>query len=439
MADLRITQGIVITVDADNSIVEADVYIKDGRITAIGGPEQPADQELDASGMVLIPGMHNLHDHLRDLTPGLKAGEGQKLDDILKFYWRLNEAAGEEEYMTMAAFSTARLLKSGITSVVDHIYPFHRPGLAEATVAGYNMSGIRWFMARGMMTKGYPPICETREAALAAIRELANGLVPRERLFIAPVSFRQADPDDYRAARQLADELNLGLYTHIAETAQEVETMQDQYGARPIKFLHQLGFTGNRSVFVHCVLLSDEEIQILSETGTHVVHCPVNHMKLAKGVTPVPRLLDAGVNVTLGIDNQVDLFREVRQELLLQSVTNLNPSIISPISAFKMACENGARALGMGKDLGHLTPGMRADIVCVDLSSIHNQPVLDPLWNVIYRVEGSDVIHVLVDGEVVVKDRTLTKLDEQALIQQTKDVIRSYLKRVGLEDQRIWT
>ena len=160
MADLRIKHGIVVTIDDNNTITEADVYIKDDRITAIGGPVQQASQEIDATGMVLIPGMHNLHDHLRDLTPGIKAGEGLKLDDLLRFYWRLNEAAGEEEYKTMAAFSTARLLKAGITSVVDHIYPFHRPHLAEASVAGYKMSGIRWFMARGLMTKGYEPICE---------------------------------------------------------------------------------------------------------------------------------------------------------------------------------------------------------------------------------------------------------------------------------------
>lgn len=435
MVDLRIKNGIVITNDDENTVVKADVYVQDDRISAIGGPEQPADQELDATGMVLIPGLHNMHDHLRDLTPGLKAGEGLKIDDILRLYWRLNEAAGVEEYQIMAAFGTARLLKSGITSVVDHIYPFHCRGLEEAAVAGYNMSGIRWFMARGLMTKGYPPICETRDNALAAIRDLAGGLVPPERLFIAPVSFRQADPDDYRAARQLADELNLGLYTHIAETSQEVDTILQQYGARPVEFLHQLGFTGQRSVFVHCVMLSDEEIQILLETGTTVVHCPVNHMKLAKGVTPVPRLLSAGVNVTLGIDMQVDLFREIRQELLLQSVTNMNPSILTPVKVFKMATVNAARALRMGNDLGSLETGKKADIVCVDLSSLHNQPVLDPFWSVVYRAEGSDVVHVVVDGEVVVKDRALIKVDEDALVREAQSVIRSYLKRVNLEDQ----
>jgi len=135
---------------------------------------------------------------------------------------------------------------------------------------------------------------------------------------------------------------------------------------------------------------------------------------------------------------QVNLFREVRQELLLQSVANMNPSIISPTKALRMAGVNGAKALGMGDELGSLTVGKRADVVCVDLSSINNQPVLDPLWNVIYRAEGSDVVHVVVDGEVVVRDRKLTKLDEQALIQETQGVIRSYLKRVGIEDQRVW-
>lgn len=437
MLDLRIKNGTVVTMDATNSIVKDDVYIDDGRIVSIGGPEQKAAQEVDASGMAVIPGMNNLHDHLRDLMPGVKAGEGLKLDDLLHFYWRLNEIAGTTEYQVMAAFSTARLLKAGVTAVADHIYPFHEPGLAEATVDGYSQTGIRWFMARGIMTKGYEPICETTADACAKIRDLAGGLVPKEKLFIAPVSFRQAEPDDYRQARELADELGLRLYTHVAETAQEVEMIQDQYGARPVAFLHQLGFAGEDTVLVHCVLLSEEEIDMLSASGSHVVHCPTNHMKLAKGFTPVPALIDAGVNVSLGVDMQMDMFREVRQEVLLQSIHHSDPSIISPQAALHMATVGGARALGLESELGSLEPGKRADLVCVDLSSIRNEPVLDPVWSLVYRAEGSDVAHVVVDGELVVYEGKLTKVDEQALTQEAKAVVTTYLERAGLGEQAV--
>jgi cytosine/adenosine deaminase-related metal-dependent hydrolase len=140
-----------------------------------------------------------------------------------------------------------------------------------------------------------------------------EGKVPRERLFVAPVSFRQAIPDDYQAARKLADELGVGTYTHIAETTQEVEGIIEEYGERPIHFLHELGFSGPNTVLVHCVLLEDSEIERLAENRTTVVHCPSNHMKLAKGVTRVPDLLKAGVNMTLGVDLMENLWIEMRE------------------------------------------------------------------------------------------------------------------------------
>ncbi len=438
MLDLRIKGGVVVTMDGANAILEGDVYVESGKIAALGGPPQPARRELDAAGMVVMPGMVDLHDHLRDLAPGLNTDEGLKIDELLRVRWQMNEHLGAAEYHTMAAFNTARLLKAGVTSVVDHIYPFHRPGLAEQAIKGYNKTGIRWFMARGMMTKGYAPICESQADALAAIRRLADGIVPRDRLFAAPVSFRQSVPDDYVAARRLADEIGIGLYTHIAETTQEVDAILKEHGARPVEFLHKLGFSGKRSVFVHCVLLSDEEISLLAETGTHVVHCPVNHMKLAKGFTPVPRLLAAGVNVTLGIDMQGDLFRGVCQEVLLQSIHNSNPSIIPPRTALEMATVRGAKALGLPDELGSIEVGKKADIICVDLSGIHNQPVIDPIWTLVHRAEGSDVAHVIVDGQIVMKDRKLVKVDEQALKQEALEINRSYLRRIGFESQKVW-
>ncbi len=438
MVDLRIKDGVVVALQPDSPPIVADIYVNEGRIVAIGGPEQAARRTIDAAGMVVMPGMIDLHDHLRDLTPGLNIGEGLKLDDILRVNWRLSESMGVAEYGVLAAAATARLLKAGVTSVVDHIYPFHRPHLAEATVEGYSQTGIRWFMARGIMTKPYAPISESASDAFAAIREMAGSLVPKDRLYIAPVSFRQADPDVYVEARRVADELGIGLYTHIAETTQEVDAILKEHGARPVEFLHRLGFAGKNTVFVHCVLLSNEEIEMLVESGTHVVHCPTNHMKLAKGFTPVPKLLQAGVNVALGVDMMTDLFAEVRQEVLLQSIHNSNPAVMPPLTALQMATLHGARALGMEAELGSLDVGKRADIICVGLSDIRNQPVLDPIWTLVHRAQGSDVAHVVVDGQVVVENRRLTTVDEAALVAEVAQLSKSFLERAGFADQPVW-
>ncbi len=433
--DFALRGGTVVTCDAFGTVARADVFIDDGVVVEVGASDRPAETEVDARGHVIIPGMHNLHDHLRDLNPGTAAGDGLKLDEMLRTMWRLSETAGVDEYRIGAALGTAKLLRSGVTSVVDHIYPFHRPGLAEAAVEGYSASGIRWFMARGVMTKGYPPICETPEAAFSEIERLASGVVPRDRLMIAPVSLRQAEPEEFRRAAELARELGLRLYTHIAETGAEVQSSLEVNGRRPVELMHDLGFAGPDAVLVHCVQLTEQEIALLAGSGSHVVHCPTNHMKLAKGVTPVPALLAAGSNVALGADIMTDLLTEVRQEIFLQGLHAGDPSIISPQTALRMATLGGARALGLGEELGTIEVGRRADLVCLDLRRPGAQPVLDPVWTVAHRAEASDVVHVFVDGRQAVRDGELVHVDEQALLAEAHDVLSHYHRRAGIPEE----
>jgi cytosine/adenosine deaminase-related metal-dependent hydrolase len=250
-------------------------------------------------------------------------------------------------------------------------------------------------------------------------------------LLVAPVSFRQAPPGVFARARRFADRLGLRLYTHVAETRSEVEQIRQSEGARPVELLHGLGFAGEDTVLVHCVYLSAGEIRQLQQSGTHVVHCPTNHMKLAKGVTPVPRLLEKGINVGLGVDTMSDLFAEMRQEVLLQSLAGSNPGAISPQTALEMATLAGAAALGMGDELGSIEAGKTADLVCVDLASPHLQPVIDPVWTLVHRVNGHDVSHVVVDGKVVVKAGRLTQIDEASLLEETWRVAAAYLARLS--------
>lgn len=435
---LRIAGGTVVTLDPSRPVVRGDVWVENGRVAAVGGPQRPARRTLDARGMLVMPGMADVHDHLRDLTPGLRMGEGLKLDALLRKYWELSRSAGPTEYRVGAALATAKLLKAGITSVVDHLYPFHQPGLAEASIAGYESTGIRWFMARGIMTRPYRPICESARGAFRAIRDLADGIVPKERLFVAPVSFRQVPAELYREARRFADRHGLRLYTHVAETPAEIAGVRAEHGFRPVELLHRLGFAGSDTTLVHCVYLSAKEIRLLARSGTHVVHCPTNHMKLAKGVSPVPALLSAGVNVCMGIDTMDDLFADMRQELLLQGLHASNPGIVSPGTAIEMATLRGARAVGFG-DLGSIEPGKRADVVCVDMSAAHLQPVLDPVWTLVHRAHGHDVAHVVVDGEVVVKDGRLVNVDEQALVEEARGVARAYLRRAGVVGEEVFS
>jgi 5-methylthioadenosine/S-adenosylhomocysteine deaminase len=412
----------------------ADLVIAEGVLSKIGEPTVHPDGEgvIDGSRLFAFPGMIDCHDHLRNLTPGLAISEGTTLDEFLRVMWSTGAQMGPTEYRIGALLGSLQRLKTGITTVTDHCYTFHAPGLDEASIDGYEASGGRWIYARGIMTRPYEPVCETWDAAETKIRELSDsGRVPVDRLFVAPVSIRQVVPDEFRKARALADDLGVGTYTHVAETASEIETWREETGESPIRALDALGFLTDRTVLVHCVLLDDDEIELLAERGAHVIHCPTNHMKLAKGFTRVPDLLRGGVNVALGVDMMADMLIEMRTELGMHAAHRLDPNAVSKLDAFRMATRNGARALGRGDRNGLLAPGRAADVVLLDARSLQQAPMIDPAYALLYATDPGMVRHVLVDGRWVVRDGRSTVVDEDALLAEAEDVTRAYMERIG--------
>ena len=288
------------------------------------------------------------------------------------------------------------------------------------------------------MTRGYDPISEPLAEGFGRVRSLLAEGTPAERI-MAGTGCRSARPHPPTTPRprDFAADFGLRLYTHVAETAAEVASVEAEHGCRPIELLDRLGFCGPDATLVHCVLLSDAEIELLARTGSHVVHCPSNHMKLAKGFTRVVDLLDAGVNVGLGIDQMADMFSEMRQEVLLQSIRNENPGAISPAVALRMATANGAKAVGLGGQLGQISVGALADLICVSARGLRIDPILDPAWSVVHRAGGSDVHHVIVDGSVVIEDQEFAKLDAEALHRQAMDVIDGYFSKANIARTRI--
>ena len=208
---------------------------------------------------------------------------------------------------------------------------------------------------------------------------------------------------------------------------------QRECGTTPIRALDQLGFLTPRTVLVHCVILDDGEIDLLRERGCHVVHCPTNHMKLAKGFTRVPDLLRAGVNVCIGLDGSSDMLVEMRSELGMHAAYRLDPTAVSKLDALRMATIHGARALGLGETTGLLAPGRAADLVLIDRRSLLQAPIVDPLYTLLYATHAGMIRHVLVDGRVVVRDGHSTLVDEDALLAEAEAVIAAYMRRIGYE------
>jgi 5-methylthioadenosine/S-adenosylhomocysteine deaminase len=417
-----------------------DVRLAGGRIVDVGEPGLLGDAGevmIEGTDMLAFPGMVDSHDHLRNLTPGLAVAEGLTIDGFLKVWWANGAKMGPDEYRLGALLGSLQRLRTGITTVVDHCYTFHAPGLDEASIVGYEGSGARWIYARGIMTRPYEPVSETWDVAEAKIRELADGVVPRDRLFVAPVSIRQATPDEFTRSRSLADDLGVGLYTHVAETAAEVETWKQETGETPIRALDRLGFLTDRTVLVHCVVLDDGEIELIADRQSHVIHCPTNHMKLAKGFTRVPDLLTAGVNVAMGVDMMADMFVEMRTEIGMHAAHRLDPNAVGKVDAFRMATHAGARAIGWGDRTGLIEPGRLADIVLVDARSVLQAPLIDPAYAVLYATDPGMVRHVLVEGRWVVRDGRSAMVDEEALLAEVEDVVPRYLDRIG-HPEALW-
>lgn len=434
--DVLIEDGIIITMDENRRIFRGFVAIKNDRIIDIGKTKDQktkykAKKLINATHKAVMPGFIDMHNHFsKSLTIGLPITEGLKIDEVLKEVWKMEENADKKQYYAAALLRSLESIKSGITCVVDHCFPFHKPGLDEQSLRAFNKVGIRGILARGIMTKPYEPISETKEQAFKrCVNLIEKHREEKWKIMVAPVSFRQATPDDYREARKIADKYKVRLYTHVSETPQEVQEIKDKYGKTPIALLHELGFTGPDVILVHVVYPTEEEIKILKDTNTKVVDCPSCRMKLVKGMAPVPKMLNAGITVALGIDLFRDMFTEIRNEILPQNLFNMDPKAIRPNQVFEMATINGANALGLGDQLGSLERGKKADITILDLNKPHLTPLINLLYSLVYSAKSSDVDTVLVDGNVIMENREIKTVDENKVMEMAIEASDEYIKR----------
>ncbi|MDQ1393354.1 MAG: 5-methylthioadenosine/S-adenosylhomocysteine deaminase, partial [Acidimicrobiaceae bacterium] len=219
--------------------------------------------------------------------------------------------------------------------------------------------------------------------------------------------------------------LGTGMIYHFASEIDDAVYYETTFGTRSVEWALAHGVLGPNVALINACWLSDREVSILASTGTSVVYSPTATMKMATGVTPVPALLAAGVNVSLGTDggannNSHDMIREMKAGCLVQNVTTRRAGALSAEAALELATIGGARAIGRADELGSLEVGKRADVVLVDLDRPHTVPVADPVSNLVYAANGSDVHTVLIDGQVVVRDRVAMRVDEDAIVAEAR-------------------
>ncbi|MEM2386299.1 MAG: amidohydrolase family protein, partial [Candidatus Bathyarchaeia archaeon] len=232
-------------------------------------------------------------------------------------------------------------------------------------------------------------------------------------------------PELLKRVKEKAIELHVGVHIHLAEYAEMFKELERVYGCSEVEFLHKLGLFDGHVLAAHCINLSEADRRVLAECGVNVVHAPVANMKLGLDAARVKELIDLGVNVALGTDgpasnNTLDMFETMKFAALLQKHVYRHPGAMSAYQVLRMATLNGAKALGLDEVIGSLEVGKRADIVLVDLSKPHLKPLHDVYSALVYSARGSDVDTVIVDGKILMENKQVQTLDEEAVIENAE-------------------
>nr|WP_315492371.1 TRZ/ATZ family hydrolase [uncultured Pseudomonas sp.] len=419
--DLLLLPSWLVPVEPAGVVLKAHgLGIRDGRIAFIGPRDQAlklaAHEVRELPGVLLSPGLVNAHGHAAmSLFRGLA-------DDLPLMTWLQQHIWPAEAKWVDEAFvrdgtdlAIAEQIKGGISCFSD-MYFF--PKVASERV---HNSGMRAQIAIPILDFPIPGAATADEAIRQGV-ELFGDLKhhPRIKIAFGPHAPYTVSDANLEKVRVIAEELDAAIHMHVHETAGEVQQSVEQYGERPLARLARLGLLGPRLQAVHMTQISEEDLALLVESNSSVIHCPESNLKLASGFCPVERLWQAGVNVAVGTDgaasnNDLDLLGETRTAALLAKAVAGSASALDAHRALRMATLNGARAMGLETEIGSLEVGKAADIVAFDLSGLAQQPIYDPVSQLIYATGRDCVKHLWVGGKQLLDDRQLTRMDEQQL------------------------
>jgi len=425
-----ILSGTVL-VDPTTVVRDGSVVVDGSEIAAVGEREEIVETYPDherRSFDVLLPGLVGAHVHsVQSLGRGM-ADDLELLDWLFDHVLPLEASLSADEMELAAKLGYLELIESGTTTAIDHLSVNH----AERAFEAAGEMGLRARMGKVLMDRRSPEgLIEDTDRALSESERLIEryhgAFDDRIRYAVTPRFAVTCSEACLRGARDLADRHDgVRIHTHASENREEIETVREDTGMRNLHWLDEVGLTGEDVVLAHCVWTSEDERDLLAETGTHVTHCPSSNMKLASGVAPVPDYLDRGINVALGNDgppcnNTLDPFTEMRQASLLGKVDRLDPTATPAGRIFEMATLNGARAAGFER-VGALREGWQADVIAVDTDITRATPLHDLVSHLVYAAHGDDVVFTMVDGEVLYEDGEVTVADADAIRRRARNL-----------------
>lgn len=427
------TNATVLTInDADDVHFGGYVVVSGDRITEVGAGSFAAaegDRVIDATGKVLMPGLVDLHYHT---AIGKGFSDHLPLWEYLDTCWYplIRNLDPEAAYWAAMA-SYAESLKSGVTTVNDMYRQLPALGRAAADI------GIRAVLSNDVALPEHDlDTLEMNQDAYREVHGIGNG---RVEVYVGIEWLPLGSPELLRDARALANELNTGIHIHLNESLTEVEDAKKRFGQRPTEVAYDSGLLGPDCIAAHCVHLSDREIALMRETGTHISHNPSSNAKLGNGIARLPEMLNAGINVGLGHDaaecnNSRDLFQVIKFAAVIHRANRLDSSLTQAPDVIRMATRNGADALK--HETGRVEVGRKADLILLDT----NSPMFTPLMpndkahvfsHLAYAANGSAVDTTMIDGHIVMEGRKLVTIDEDLVVKEANAAFLRVLERVN--------
>jgi 5-methylthioadenosine/S-adenosylhomocysteine deaminase len=429
--DLIIRGGMVVTMVEDQPpVMNCDVRVAAGRIIGIGKstPEvRERDHEpeiIDAKDAIVMPGLINGHSHAAmTLFRGFA-------DDLPLKAWLFDkifpvEAAflNPETVYWGSLLGCLEMIASGTTCFIDGYF------YQDETVRAAHQAGLRALIAQGIIDFPAPGVKDPKQNVRVA-REFVEKWLGFSDL-ITPGVFCHSpltcSESTLSAAAELSEHFRLPLQIHLSETLEEVKAIQEKTGKRPVHYLNDIGLIQKALIAAHAVHVDDREIAFLKEGGVKIVHVPESNMKLSSGVAPMSLMVKRGLTLGLGTDgcssnNNLDLFEEMDTAAKLSKVFELDPVALDAKTVAGMATRGGAAVLGLEKEIGTLEVGKKADVIVVDVETPHLCPLYDPLSAIVYAANGADVKDVVVDGKILMKNRTFTTLDPVEIMENVRRI-----------------
>jgi 5-methylthioadenosine/S-adenosylhomocysteine deaminase len=428
MSNILVKNGYLITMDDAERQFLADILISGKKIKKIGSNlQEPFDKVIDASGMLVLPGFVQAHIHLCQSLFRCQADD-QRLLEWLDTITTLESKHTPETLYAAARLGIAEMIKSGATAVIDMGTLHHQESIFQAI----EESGIRAQAGKAMMdlTENLPPaLQETTEESVNESMDLLHrwhgkadgriryGFAPRWQLWNTEGLLIEI--------KQEADRHGAAIHGHAGEIREEVPQMLRERGLRNLKYLESIGVVGANVQMAHCIWLDEEELCVLEQTGTHVLHCPCCNMKLGSGIAQIPEMLARGINVALGSDgspsnNNLNMFNEMRFASLAQKY-RLGAEAMPALDVLRMATKGGSHALGQGDNLGSLEEGKTADLIILDNGGLHAAPLPDfeledPVRRIVSAYQSASVRTSIIDGRIIMENGELLTMNEEDVL-----------------------